>query len=138
MSEMEIPVQPLRHGVVAILQDSGGRYLLIRRGLTLARAPGWWCFVGGEVEAGETFEVAIVREVFEEVGLEVEPLEKIHESISPNGEFRLHWMRVKMHPVEQKLAPHEKEVAEARWLHAREALQLDPILPTLKTWLERQ
>ena len=135
---MSTPPPLLKHGVVAVLQDPAGRYLFIRRGLTLVRAPGWWCFVGGEVEAGETFEVAIVREVFEEVRLEVEPVEKIHETISPNGEFRLHWMRVKLHPAGQRIVPHEKEVAEVRWLQASEALMLDPILPTLKIWLEQQ
>ena len=126
---------PLKHGVVAILQDPAGRYLLIRRGLKLVRAPGWWCFVGGEVEAGESYEQAIVREVREEVGLIVAPLEKIHETISPNGEYRLHWLRVRIDPPDQTLTLHAKEVEEARWLTASEALLLDPILPTLKTWL---
>lgn len=130
------PPSPLKHGVVAILQDPAGRYLLIRRGLSLVRAPGWWCFVGGEVEPGESHADAIVREVREEVGLRVAALEKIHETISPNGEYRLHWLRVEIiEPATQMLTPHEKEVAEARWLHAREALELDPILPTLKSWL---
>src|SRR5687767_5951256 len=30
---------PLKHGVVAVLQDELGRYLLIKRGLQLPRAP---------------------------------------------------------------------------------------------------
>jgi 8-oxo-dGTP diphosphatase len=126
---------PKKHGVVAILQNPAGHYLLIRRGLNLVRAPGWWCFVGGEVEPGESYEQAVVREVREEVGLSVRALEKIHETISPNGEYRLHWLRVEIDPAGQALALHAHEVAEARWLTAEEALLLDPILPTLKTWL---
>ena len=51
------------------LVDADGRVLLAQRpeGKTLA---GLWEFPGGKVEQGETPEETIVREVFEEVGLE--------------------------------------------------------------------
>lgn len=127
----------LKHGVVAVLDDCAGRYLLIRRGLTLARAPGVWCFVGGEVEAGESLETAIEREVMEEVGLRVRALEKIFESISPNGEFKLHWLRVERLD-DATPRPHPKEVEEIRWLSAKDAVALDPILPTLRAWLQNR
>lgn len=130
--------EPEKDGVVAVLSDGSGRHLYIRRGLTIARAPGYWCFVGGEVEAGESIEAAIVREVFEEVGLEIRALEKIHESVSPNGEFRLHWMRVELTRPGQEVRPHEKEVADSRWLTMEEALKLEPILSGLKAWLTKQ
>jgi len=130
------PDQPRKHGVVAVLQDSQGRFLFIRRGLKLARAPGYWCFVGGEVEPGETYPAAIEREVLEEVGLRVEALDKIHETISPNGEFRLHCMRGKLTAPNQQLHPHAHEVAEFCWLAQRDALKLDPILLGLKLWLQ--
>ncbi|GEM_PF-604568 len=129
---------PHKHGVVAVLQDAQGRYLLIRRGLTIQRAPGFWCFVGGEVEAGESYEAAIQREVREEVGLDVEALEKIHETQSPNREFRLHWMRCRLMRDGQTVQPHATEVAEARWVSAEEALRLDPLLPALRGWLVGQ
>jgi len=129
---------PLKNGVVAVLQDEGGRYLLIRRGLRLPRAPGFWCFVGGEVEPGETYPAAIVREASEEVGLRIEPQEKIHETESPNGDFRLHWLRVKLQGSEQVMTLHPEEVAEARWVSVHEALKLDPLLPALMLWLSER
>jgi ADP-ribose pyrophosphatase YjhB (NUDIX family) len=50
-----------------------GRVLLIRRG----KDPllGRWTVPGGTVELGESLEEAVVREMGEETGLEVEPLE---------------------------------------------------------------
>jgi 8-oxo-dGTP diphosphatase len=50
-----------------------GRALLIRRG----KPPllGRWAIPGGTVELGETLQEALVREMQEETGLEVEPVE---------------------------------------------------------------
>jgi len=50
-----------------------GRVLLVRR----AKPPleGRWSIPGGTVELGETLEHALVREMAEETGLKVEPLE---------------------------------------------------------------
>jgi ADP-ribose pyrophosphatase YjhB (NUDIX family) len=55
----------------AVVAD--GRVLLARR----AKPPllGRWSIPGGTVELGETLEEALVREMAEETGLEVEPLE---------------------------------------------------------------
>lgn len=61
-----------RVGVGAVLIHEG-RALLIRRG----RQPlqGRWSVPGGEVELGESLEAALVREVEEETGLVVRPVE---------------------------------------------------------------
>jgi 8-oxo-dGTP pyrophosphatase MutT (NUDIX family) len=132
------PVQPHKNGVVAVVQNSSGQYLFIKRGLKLKRAPGWWCFVGGEVEPDESFEAAIVREVHEEVGLNVSVVGKVHESITPNAEYLLHWMRVTLSSNDPHLLPHPVEVAEVHWLSLEEGKRLEPILPGLKLWLDKQ
>jgi 8-oxo-dGTP pyrophosphatase MutT (NUDIX family) len=128
----------VKDGVVAILDDGAGRYLFIRRGLKLTRAPGWWCFVGGQVEAGESLPAATAREMREEVGLRVAVHDKVHESVSPLGEFRLHWFVTRLDPAPQDPVPCPEEVAELRWLAVAEGLKLDPILPGLRAWLEQQ
>lgn len=125
----------MKDGVVAVI-ESGGLYLFIRRGAAVKRSPGWWCFVGGEVDPGESLEAAMAREVREEVGLCVDVHDKVHECISPNGEYRLHWFRTALAPAAQEAVAHPVEVAEIRWLSAVEGLRLDPILPGLKAWLE--
>ena len=130
--------QPGKHGAVAIISDEQGRYLFIQRGLTLSRAPGVWCFVGGEVEPDEPIPAAVEREVFEEVGLRVRAREKVFESISPNGEFLLHWYRVDVLESLPRLNPNAQEVERYRWLTPGEGAKLEPILPTVKDWLERQ
>jgi len=63
-----------------------GRALLVRRG----KAPlyGRWTVPGGTVELGETLEAAVVRELEEETGLRVEPLEvlAVFDRIDRDGE----------------------------------------------------
>jgi 8-oxo-dGTP diphosphatase len=55
-----------RIGVFALIFDDAGRVLLARR-----RDIDWWNLPGGGMEAGETVDEAIRREVREETGLEV-------------------------------------------------------------------
>ncbi len=54
-----------RIGVFAVIEDRG-RYVLARRSDN-----GWWNLPGGGMEAGETADEALAREVREEVGLTV-------------------------------------------------------------------
>ena len=66
--------------VLAIIQDKQGRILITQRSMDKHWAAGWWEVTGGGVSAGETSEQAIVRELAEEVGLDVVdyPLERIY------------------------------------------------------------
>lgn len=57
--------------VAAALADGEGRVLLQRRAPGRAMA-GLWEFPGGKVEEGERPEAALVRELEEELGIEVE------------------------------------------------------------------
>jgi ADP-ribose pyrophosphatase YjhB (NUDIX family) len=63
---VSLPVVPC---VGAIVHDAAGRLLLIRRGREPHR--GRWSLPGGRVEAGESPEQAVEREVREETGLSV-------------------------------------------------------------------
>jgi ADP-ribose pyrophosphatase YjhB (NUDIX family) len=55
--------------VGAVIKDDLGRLLLIKRGHEPGK--GLWSIPGGRVEAGESDEAAVVREVREETGLAV-------------------------------------------------------------------
>ena len=66
--------------VLAIVEDVQGRYLITQRSLEKHWAAGWWEVTGGGVLSGETSAQAVVREVGEEVGLDVsgESLEPVY------------------------------------------------------------
>jgi 8-oxo-dGTP diphosphatase len=61
--------------VGGIVRDRSGRLLLVQRGNPPGR--GRWAVPGGKVEPGETDPAAVIREVREETGLDVEPGELV-------------------------------------------------------------
>jgi len=128
----EFPSAPLI-GVGAVVVDQG-RVLLVRRGTEPMK--GQWSLPGGLVELGEPLLAAVVREVREETGLMVEPVELVEllDRIHRQGE------RVRYHYViadylcrvvgGSLLAASDAE--EVRWVERAEwnshsALRLEPI-----------
>jgi 8-oxo-dGTP diphosphatase len=97
--QREFPSAPLA-GVGAVVVHQG-RVLLIRRGTEPAL--GQWSLPGGLVELGESLAEALRREVREETGLLVEPVELVelldriyredrHEDGHEDGRVRYHYI----------------------------------------------
>ena len=79
------------HHVSAWIMNYKGQVLLQQRSLEKMKNPGKWSKTGGHVDAGETCEEAIRREVYEEIGLRVNNSEikniEIFKSINPNEHY---------------------------------------------------
>ena len=65
-----MPPAPLTLVAAAALIDADGRVLIQQRPVGKSLA-GLWEFPGGKIEAGETPEVAVIRELNEELGIDV-------------------------------------------------------------------
>jgi ADP-ribose pyrophosphatase YjhB (NUDIX family) len=89
--EREYPQTPLVGVGAVAVRD--GRVLLVRRGSEPLK--GHWTLPGGLLEVGESMAEGVVREVREETGLEVEPIElveildRIHRE---GGRVRYHYV----------------------------------------------
>lgn len=57
--------------VLGVVERCDGTFLITRRVMTKAWAPGWWEVSGGAAMAGEESADAVVREIREETGLDV-------------------------------------------------------------------
>ena len=57
--------------VLGVMQRTDGRFLITKRVMTKAWAPGHWEVSGGAAMAGESSAEAVRREVLEETGLDV-------------------------------------------------------------------
>ena len=79
------------HHVSAWIMNYNGEILLQQRALNKKKNPGKWAKTGGHVDAGETHEESIKREVYEEIGLKVSDDEikniELFKSINPNEHY---------------------------------------------------
>ena len=85
--------------------------------------PGFWEFPGGKVDPGETPEQALVRELWEELGITVtapEPF-RVLEYTYPERTVRLHFFRVRHWTG----TAHGREGQEVRWLYPWEIPALE-------------
>lgn len=89
ISYLEYITQKLQNGpfvtVDAIIEVSDG-IVLIKR----SNPPFGWALPGGFVDYGESLEEAVIREVKEETGLDLEDLKQFHTYSEPNRDPRFH------------------------------------------------
>jgi len=111
--------------VAAVILKPDGRFLLAERPLGKVYA-GYWEFPGGKVEPGETRHAALVRELHEELGIEVDAaapwLTRIY--TYPHATVRLNFFRVTRWHGEA----HGKENQRIDW-QMPDAVAVAPLLP---------
>ena len=80
---------------VGVLVDPQGRFLLTSRPEGKVYA-GYWEFPGGKLEAGETVEAALKRELHEEIGIEIGSVQPWRVEIVDyeHARVRLHFCKV--------------------------------------------
>jgi 8-oxo-dGTP diphosphatase len=116
--------KPFLLSVKALIHDGYGRYLVIRRSQISKNNAGRWDFPGGKIDAGESFDAALVREVAEETGLSV-TLEKVLgacESDLPDRKVAYLFMRARVDSGEVQLSEEHDAVA---WMTPDELAEAD-------------
>ena len=110
---------------VAVLERPDGAFLLAQRPQGRVYS-GWWEFPGGKIEAGESPEAALARELDEELGVGVRKayrwITRLH--TYPHAKVRLHFFRV----VQWTGEPRAKEHAAIRWQRFGDPM-VTPMLP---------
>ena len=130
--QREFPSSPLVGVGAVVVHD--GRVLLVQRGHEPAK--GQWSLPGGLIDLGETLPEAVAREVLEETGLVVEPVQLIEvlDRIHREGErVRYHYVIadylcrvVGGALVAASDADAVRWVERAEW-NSHSALRIDPI-----------
>jgi NAD+ diphosphatase len=105
--------------VIVLVVDDQQRALLGRRTIW---PEGWYSTLAGFVEPGETFEQAVVREVFEEAGVRV-PVDRIEYRASQPWPFPSSIMiAFTAHTHAQASVPDGDEIAQTAWFSRAEFL----------------
>jgi nucleoside triphosphatase len=77
--------------VVGAIQNAAGDYLICRKPMNRGVFPGQWGLPGGGIEPGEQMEAALRREIWEEVGIEIDDIQPAlfkdgqHTKLYPDG-----------------------------------------------------
>lgn len=135
----EYPARPIV-GVGAVIMHEG-RLLLVKRGVEPAK--GKWSIPGGVVELGEGVRDAVVREVREECGLDIEivtdtPMDALDSLVTDEGgRLKYHYVLLQFlaRPRGGTLKP-ASDVLEARWVPLEEVETYD-ITKSLRRFLKK-
>jgi 8-oxo-dGTP diphosphatase len=111
---------------VGVLLRAGGEFLLTSRPPGKVYA-GYWEFPGGKLEAGETVEHALARELHEELGIDIDTpaVQRWREQLVdyPHALVRLHFCKVQAWRGELQMREGQ------RFCWQRLPVQVNPILP---------
>ncbi|MCC9601624.1 NUDIX domain-containing protein [Stieleria sp. JC731] len=128
------PVKPStrrKRGVVGVIFREA-KLLVIRRALTVT-APGKLCLPGGGIEKGESEEQALVREMQEELAIDVTPMQLCYRSVTSWG-TNLAWWHADLQDAIIPTA-NPAEVADVFWMSRDEVRFATDLLPSLPPFL---
>jgi 8-oxo-dGTP diphosphatase len=118
------PDRPITEVAVGVLLRPDGAFLLTSRPVGKAYA-GYWEFPGGKLEAGESVEQALRRELQEELGIDIGPVTPWRTELVdyPHALVRLHFCKVFAWSGELQM----REAQSFSWEQL--PVQMQPVLP---------
>ncbi len=131
---------PLIYVSAVALVDTDGRVLIAKRpeGKPMA---GLWEFPGGKVEAGETPEQALIRELYEELRINTEESCLAPISFASHSYPSFHLVILLFACRKWNGSPQPVEVAELKWVHPKQLRNYPmpaadmPLIPVLRDLL---
>lgn len=120
--------------VKAVVRDGQRRCLTLRRSAPSKNNAGKWDFPGGKVDVGESFDVALTREIEEETGLSVELVGMLGTAQSAMPDRIVIYLMMEARPAggDVRLSSEHDDHA---WMTARELASAD-LCPQFRPFVE--
>jgi len=93
-----------------------------------------FCFPGGGIEAEETEQVALRRELIEELDLEIQPVRRLWKSVS-SRKVSLAWWLADMDESDS-VSPNPEEVQSVHWYTVDQMRRLNALLDSNREFLD--
>ncbi|HEM48667.1 MAG TPA: 8-oxo-dGTP diphosphatase MutT [Caldithrix sp.] len=108
--------------VAAVIKNDKGEFLITQR-MPNARYGGYWEFPGGTVEAGETPKQALIRELKEELNVEIKVSDIYWHELFKTAQkiIDIQFINCTLTPENQTIE--KVEVADYRWVNVNELNQ---------------
>ena len=116
MDDTETPRQQI---VLGLLKNKSGKVLIISRIAPERGSDGTylnWAFPGGVVEAGETSEEAVVREMRHETGYETRVVKLISERDHPNYPVHIKYYQCDILNLRTSVVEETDEIDKMKWV----------------------
>ena len=114
-----------------LIEREDGKFLLLKRALHKPQG-GTWGIPTGKVEEGEDFIDAIIRETFEETGIEIKPSDlKMHPvlyvRVEKDGYDLIYHMYSSMVPLDTEIILEKSAHDDYEWVTPQESLEMNLI-----------
>jgi len=129
-------VEPVK--VSCAIIERGDKILAARRGAAQSQA-GLWEFPGGKLNNGETAASSLIREIKEELGIEIIPKNPLPSVIYSYPAITIELIPFISHIITGE--PEPREHSEIMWIEPRDALKLEwapADIPVVKGYLQNQ
>lgn len=128
----------MKHVVVGIIerknQANESEFLLVSSNKDFGKFTGFYYPPGGHLEPDENEKSALAREIKEEVGLSIEPIEKMAETDSDVENQTTHWWRCQV--VSGGLTINKAEIEDAKFFTRAQMSQVN-LWPATKSFFEK-
>lgn len=119
----------LHNEVAAFIINGKGQVLLQKRSVNKRFNPNKWALCAGHVDAYESFESAILREIKEEIGIDVNPNELMsfgerEFTIRDLNSHITYFYYVKLNLNEKDFIIQEEELSEVKWFDIDKVIEM--------------
>jgi len=123
-------------GVIPRINDKEEtEFLLMSSKRDFCKFTGFFYPPGGHLEEGEDDNLALIREIKEELGFEVIPLRQVEESKGDVKDQITHWWICSA--VVKEINPQKDEVEDVNWFTKEQILESDKVWPATKRFFEK-